>query len=230
MIDRASTDEDGPIRQQHGVQVHPWQAQGHGHAIARIRLGQRDALGAASGTGDVIDRPAADDHHVLVLRRRQQDAGRLVAEGADLIGWHGLEGDWIPANIYETRLLRSIVVHSPAAEEDATIVEQEDVRVKGQPYEIGIVGVLRLLPHVCNGIVDLYSLIELAIGAVLSAHGQDAAVVKREQGWIPASLDHRWQRLPLFSLGVKGGDVTLTQVVSIVVRLIAAGRDQSSIR
>ncbi len=82
LLQGTAAHEDRAVGQQHGVEVEPWQAHGRGGEVVGVGLGQVGDADRSGGVGLVLfaDRAAADHHDALVLGRRQQHAGRLVAE------------------------------------------------------------------------------------------------------------------------------------------------------
>jgi hypothetical protein len=70
------------VGQQHGAQVHPGVVQHRAGHVHRVGFGEVDDRGGRGRGVHAVRVPAAatDDHDALVLGRREQHAGCLVAQ------------------------------------------------------------------------------------------------------------------------------------------------------
>src|SRR5437588_3004005 len=108
-----------------------------------------DPFGAPGGACPVVGGTSADDHDLLILRGREENAGGLVPKSRGYIGRNRLKPDWIIADSQNAGLLPTGVVHAPATEEDSAVGEEKQMGVVGKADERSwIVGRRALSPSV----------------------------------------------------------------------------------
>ena len=227
LLEGAATDEHGAVGQQDRVEVQPRQPHGRGGDVVGVARGQVDDADRVGGVGliGLADGAAAADQHLLGLGRRQEHAGRLVADVRGQQVRDRFGGDGILGQVEDARLDIQRVVHPPAGEEHPSVGQQEQVGVQRQAGEAA--RELLDLPGVGGGRVGLQRLVEAGAGLIQAGGGEHPPVAERDQGRVPAPMLHRGREGPLLGGEVEHRDVLAALERAVVQR--APGRQHAAV-
>jgi hypothetical protein len=185
-----------PVGQQHGVEVHPSEAERRPLDVGRVRVGQVDDVGPLGRMGLVrlALGTATDDHHALVLGRPEQHARRLVAPlDVDEVR-HRRRRDRVVVQVQDAGPDLGAVVHPAAGEEHAAVGHEEQVRVERQSPTVDVHRVLPLLQH---GVVDLQDTLGPHTAARIEpGAGQYPPGAECDERRVPAGVRHRGGERP----------------------------------
>src|SRR6267142_2247699 len=216
------------VGKQDGVEMEPWEVQGRSRNKMRDGRLQVDDIDAVDSVGFVrfARWTTSDDHHLLVLRGRQQNTGRLVAHASAFQTLHVGDLDWVVGEVEDRRIDLEIVIHTAPVEQDASVCHQKQMGIERQAGEAPR-EVLHL-PRVVGWVVNLDGVVVRIVESFCeSGRSEGPSIAERDQSWIPAAVRHRLHKGPFFGHRVEDAAVLSSGKRVVVTR--APGGKQAAV-